>query len=83
MKPKHEGPDLIVSREERCGFCCHHEQVMVRSGLKPIYDHYCQHPQCVTGLTLSWEPKGRKIGGHDVTPIWCPVLAPQSREGEG
>jgi len=59
-----DGPSFLDGRM-RCTLCKWHGQRMAKSGLHPIYDHYCHHVEA-HDLAHGW------IGRDDVTPSWCP-----------
>lgn len=82
MEEKQEGPrGWQVYGYVSCMGCCYHDQRMIKSGLHPIYWHYCLHPSnppysfmMQAYLTGS---KGRFIGSEHITPSWCQVLNPK------
>lgn len=66
-KTKQIGPDMLCcASHQRCGFCTYHDQRMIHSGLDPLYEHTCMHPEYQGGRFI-----GRR---YDHTPTWCPVL---------
>lgn len=67
---------------QSCMGCFHHDQRMIKSGLNPIYWHYCMHPSNppeMMGGNITGSA-GRLIGDSHVTPNWCPVLHPPEEE---
>lgn len=85
MNGEHEGPTTITTQS--CFGCKWHGSTMLRSGLDPIYEHYCTHPTWKNdGRNVVWSvqaPKGRRIGRTDQTPTWCPVISSTDRSREG
>lgn len=80
MEEKQEGPrGWQVYGYVSCMGCCYHDQRMIKSGLHPIYWHYCLHPsnpaRMMEGSSIGG--KGRLIGEYHITPSWCPVLNPK------
>lgn len=65
-----EGPWICGDSRQSCFGCKWHDMQMVRSGLDPEYDHYCQHPDAPHTVAggVAW------IGKSDVTPRWCPFI---------
>lgn len=63
-----KGPTIMEYKS--CMSCVFHTVKMHRSGLNPIYDHYCKHteaPHAVFARGEAW------IGETDRTPNWCPI----------
>ncbi len=80
----------VEAHQLRCSLCAHHDQLMLHSGPRPVYHHYCEHPAAreatgVPTLDLVWPDvlgaTGRFIGDRDRTPEWCPVRGTQQPEG--
>ncbi len=70
-----EGPQVIASQHQTCGFCKYHDQRMQISGMNPVYDHYCKHPDSPRSRLAFWHDSGSVwIGTSDHTPTWCPYL---------
>lgn len=70
------GPTIrrINRTEKRCGMCKYHENYMRHSGMNPVYDHYCSHPEATAETLFVFQhDEGRHIGIEDETPDWCPV----------
>lgn len=62
--------------EQHCGLCRWHSQVMLKSGLDPVYEHRCVHPSHPPPAWY-YDLPGRYIGKSDITPLdWCPILHP-------
>ena len=72
-----EGPKEIVIPETRyksCHSCKHYEYQMLKSGVNPIYGHFCKSDK-IKGTPHIFNNLG--ISGNlvsDVTPIWCPYI---------
>lgn len=71
---EHEGPTTWTHSRQSCMGCKWHEQAMMKSGLHPIYNHYCEHPLSTGVSEKERGTKGKWIGQSDATPTWCPVL---------
>lgn len=61
---------------QSCMGCRYHDQRMIKSGLHPLYWHYCLHPSNPKMLMEGnmFGEKGRLIGSNHVTPMWCEAL---------
>jgi uncharacterized protein YodC (DUF2158 family) len=78
---RREGPTLIESSYQSCCGCKWWDHYMVRSGLDPIYENQCLHPDVkpefaanLQVLGMAGWSQGRFIGRSDYTPDWCPVI---------
>lgn len=79
------GPTRVTDSYLSCGLCRYHDQRLIHSGQRPLYWHYCTHPDSQPAsslrITIFLEERGRRIGENDRTPAWCP-LKPENRRGE-
>lgn len=71
-----DGPTVVVQEYRSCLGCRWLDHRMVMSGMHPIYENSCTHPDADVPCTFLSEflRRGRFIGRSDVTPEWCPVL---------
>jgi hypothetical protein len=69
-----EGPQLVASQHRTCCFCRYHDQRMQISGMNPVYDHYCKHPESPKNRYAFRHDGSAWIGTSDMTPLWCPYL---------
>lgn len=82
---EHVGPTAFTlpRHQKSCVLCKYHDQQMVRSGLNPVYRHYCTHPNAKPinehPIMLTYTPE-RYIGQSSDTPQWCPVLNTATNE---
>lgn len=85
MDERQEGPRKFQAYGyQSCMGCCYHDQGMIKSGLHPIYWHYCNHPSNPPEMMRGniFEDKGRFIGEGHATPSWCPVLNPPEQKSK-
>lgn len=74
------GPTTIQLTDKVCGLCQYHKHDMIKSGLDPIYEHYCEHPDILreesryTQIRVNHPSSGRLVGTKDRTPHWCPFM---------
>ena len=67
-----EGPATFVETRQSCLGCKWHDWRMFKSGLDPVYEGYCKHPDPMISVPHEFFG-GRYIGRTDRTPSWCPV----------
>lgn len=69
-----EGPTTHQYTATTCGLCSFHKQFMERSGLDPVYQHFCEHPTWLGDTDVIYNTRGRHLGRSDRTPYDCPYL---------
>ena len=75
-----DGPTVISASYRSCSGCKFHDRKMLMSGLDPVYEHFCKHPNVSDDGPLSdLLGRDRLIGRSDHTPGWCPLIPGEVR----
>jgi len=80
-----EGFSDVVIPETKVRTCCgckYHDHAMIKSGMHPIYEDKCKHPDIynIKTFTYAGQLSDIRVSGYIETPKWCPFLQTPKEE---